>query len=322
MAEDDHGGSDQGSRPPASLERVDRVARDIVRLRSRPLLVLYYHEQGGAMVESDVKDVYSAFRQRGWHSEAPRESLDVLVHSLGGEPEPAYRIAQVTRNFAENVDFLVPEYAWSAATLLTLSGNTVRLGSSATLGPIDVTVGPPEDEIELASIEYYKRFVVDCLRSVIQELGRHSENFDTTLETELLRELVTQVTAISIGELYRMSEITLHYANRLLMDYMFAGNPKASVVVPKISEALVKGFPAHDFVLDYHMSHELGLRVEEMPERESDLSKAVVEELENLADRGDACPEVSLHRGDALRAPFIRLYDYGFPRRGKVRVAA
>lgn len=317
MADNETDNRAEAGERPASLERVDRLARELIRLRSRPLLVLYYHEQGGAMVESDVRDVYGAFRERGWHSESPRGSLDVLLHSLGGEPEPAYRIAQVTRNFAKKVDFLVPEYAWSAATLIALSGDAIRLGSTATLGPIDVTVGSPENEIELASIEYYKRFVVDCLRSVVHELGQHSAQFETDLETELLRELVSQVTAISIGELYRMSEITLHYANRLMMDYMFGGNPKATILVPKIAEALVKGFPAHDFVLDYHMSSELGLRVDEMSEKESDLSKTLVDELVALAEQGDACPEVSLHRGDTLRAPFIRLYDHAIRRRGK-----
>jgi len=301
----------------SSLEDVDRLARSLVRLRSSPLLVLYYHEDGGAMLDTDVDDVYDAFRHRGWHSSLPKAHLDILVHSLGGTPESAYRIAQVSRDFAKKVDFIIPEYAWSAATLLTLSGDTIRMGSHATLGPIDVTVGLPENEVELASIEYYKRFVIDCLKSVLQELGQQSEGYETDLETELLREMVSQVSAINIGELYRMSEITSHYAKRLMTDYMFGESAQAEIVVPTIAEALVKGYPAHDFVLDYHMCSELGLKVEEMSERDSDLSKKVVAELVAAVAKGHACPEIGLHRGESLRAPFIRLYDVGRFRGGE-----
>src|SRR5258706_219264 len=66
---------------------------------------------------------------------------DVLIHSPGGSPEATERIVALLRSrFRADVQFLVPHSAYSAATMLVLSGNQIILHPSATLGPIDPQV--------------------------------------------------------------------------------------------------------------------------------------------------------------------------------------
>lgn len=65
------------------------------------------------------------------------DSVDVLIHSPGGRPDATERIVHILRNRFKEVHFLVPHSAYSAATMLALSGNTITLHPSATLGPID-----------------------------------------------------------------------------------------------------------------------------------------------------------------------------------------
>ena len=55
---------------------------------------------------------------------------------------------QILRDRFEEVHFLIPHSAYSAATMLALSGNTITLHKSATLGPID----PQLDGIPVRSI--------------------------------------------------------------------------------------------------------------------------------------------------------------------------
>lgn len=168
--------------------RVDRLAQQVRSLRRRPLFVFYHYEGAGRVSEDDVEDVYDEFRRRNWASEQPGEKLDVLIHSYGGDPDHAYRIAQVIRNFASDVVFLVPFHATSAATLITLCGNRIRVGPYAFLGPIDVEMG----DVELAAIDSFREFAVNARREVEEVLDEGDSKRTTDVESVLLRELVNQ----------------------------------------------------------------------------------------------------------------------------------
>lgn len=111
---------------------------DIENLRKRPLMV-YASKFLDALPNTpnfiDISDIdgFTDLVQSIKNS----ESVDVLLHSPGGRPDATERIVHILRNKFKEVHFLVPHSAYSAATMLALSGNTVTLHPSATLGPID-----------------------------------------------------------------------------------------------------------------------------------------------------------------------------------------
>ena len=73
-------------------------------------------------------------------------SVDVILHSPGGRADATERIVGILRNKFREVNFLIPHSAYSAATMLALSGNNIVLHPSATLGPIDPQVSVPTKE--------------------------------------------------------------------------------------------------------------------------------------------------------------------------------
>jgi hypothetical protein len=77
------------------------------------------------------------------------DSIDVLIHSPGGRPDATERIVSILRNRFKEVHFLIPHSAYSAATMLALSGNSISIHPSATLGPIDPQInGTPARSIK------------------------------------------------------------------------------------------------------------------------------------------------------------------------------
>lgn len=75
--------------------------------------------------------------------------IDVLLHSPGGRPDATERIVHILRKKFDKVHFLIPHSAYSAATMLALSGDTITLHPSATLGPIDPQIyGTPARSIK------------------------------------------------------------------------------------------------------------------------------------------------------------------------------
>lgn len=111
---------------------------DIEKLRQRPLIV-YATKFLDALPNTpnfiDISDV-DGFTDLVQYTNASEE-VDVLLHSPGGRPDATERIVHILRNKFKKVHFLIPHSAYSAATMLALSGDSVTLHPSATLGPID-----------------------------------------------------------------------------------------------------------------------------------------------------------------------------------------
>jgi len=123
----------------------------------------------------------------------------VLVHSPGGSPEATERIVSILRNrFEADVQFLVPHSAYSAATMLALSGNQIIMHPSATLGPIDPQVnGIPARSIRRGFEkvrELLEKSGPEALPAYLPLIEKHSleilEICDDSLK--LSKELVTE----------------------------------------------------------------------------------------------------------------------------------
>jgi len=65
------------------------------------------------------------------------DELDFLIISNGGVPEAAERIVSLLRPRFKRLRWVVPFNAYSAATLLCLSGDEVVMSATGTLGPVD-----------------------------------------------------------------------------------------------------------------------------------------------------------------------------------------
>lgn len=127
---------------------------DIEKYRQRPLLVYATKFVGKPPNEKeipnsiDLRDV-EGFTDMVNSIPCNQNAIDVLIHSHGGEAAATERIVSILRNRFEDISFLIPHSAYSAATMLALSGNSIILHPSATLGPIDPQInGIPAKSIK------------------------------------------------------------------------------------------------------------------------------------------------------------------------------
>lgn len=66
-----------------------------------------------------------------------REHLAVMLETNGGYLETVERLVSVMRTHYRKVSFIVPNYAYSAGTVLALSGDNIHMDYYSVLGPID-----------------------------------------------------------------------------------------------------------------------------------------------------------------------------------------
>jgi len=103
--------------------------------------------------DDEIKDAIEEISPR-------RDALIVLLETGGGYVHVTERIARIFRHHYDRVEFVVPNYAMSAGTVLVMSGDAIHMDYASVLGPIDPQVmrngmGVPA----LGYLEQYQRLV-------------------------------------------------------------------------------------------------------------------------------------------------------------------
>lgn len=90
-----------------------------------------------------------------------KRKLVVLIETFGGYIEVAQRIVQALRHHYTHIEFVVPNHAMSAGTVLVLSGNEIWMDYYSILGPVDPQVENKDGQWvpALGYLEQYKRLV-------------------------------------------------------------------------------------------------------------------------------------------------------------------
>lgn len=123
--------------------------KELEAIRGRPLLIycVRFVVPKGVGNSIDLQDIegFTDLVNSINHS----DSVDVLIHSPGGSADVTERIVNILSTKFKEVHYLIPHSAYSAATMLALSGDSITIHPSATLGPID----PQIDGIPARSIK-------------------------------------------------------------------------------------------------------------------------------------------------------------------------
>lgn len=182
--------------------------------------------------------------------------LDVIVDSSGGDIHAAYNLARLFRRFAsKELNFIVPRWAKSAATLLVCGGDTIYMGPIAELGPIDPQItqfNQFEGRYENFS-PLYMEATLDLIRG---EFDRGSEK----LANGLLQRLQFPLT---LGGIKKSLGVGKQYLVKLLTTRMFNGE-EAEEQAKAIGQALVENYTDHGFCIDIDEAKSIGLKVQEL----------------------------------------------------------
>lgn len=69
-----------------------------------------------------------------------KQTLCIVLNTPGGSAETVERLVKITRHHYNEVNFIVPDSAYSAGTIFCLSGDKIFMDYSSSLGPIDPQV--------------------------------------------------------------------------------------------------------------------------------------------------------------------------------------
>ena len=117
------------------IERqLDERVKGLEKYLNSEVLAIYGDLLGG--VDEIIRDIIEERRQNCDDC----SNLTVILTTLGGYIEVVNRIVDTFRYHYKTVDFLVPNYAYSAGTVLVMSGDAIKMDYFSRLGPIDPQV--------------------------------------------------------------------------------------------------------------------------------------------------------------------------------------
>jgi hypothetical protein len=212
----------------------------------------------------------------------------VLIDSPGGDSKSAYRLAMLFRNSCGGFVAVIPRYAKSAATLLTLGADKIFLGRFAELGPLDALLEGADGRLvsaldEVSSLERLHAVALEFVQSTASYLAVSDPAFRKRPETaaqmafgfaaEMMRPLLENIDAVRYTQRSRILRVAEQYAVRLMAPLLGGDRDKAL----KIASALVLRYPDHEFAIDLEEANYLGLNV-----ARRDPSNAVFDILDRL----------------------------------------
>ncbi len=108
-------------------------------------------------VDDFIRSTVEDLRQR----DSKRSRLVVILTTGGGYIETVQRIVETLRHHYGYVIFIVPNYAYSAGTVLVMSGNEIWMDYYSRLGPIDPQVQTTKGTLvpALGYLKQYDRLV-------------------------------------------------------------------------------------------------------------------------------------------------------------------
>ena len=99
--------------------------------------VVYYFGQIGPGFLRHFRDFVEAVKQK---SERTENTLSIVLRTLGGSAETTEQYVSIIRHHYDEVNFIIPDMAYSAGTILCMSGDKIFMDYTSSLGPIDPQV--------------------------------------------------------------------------------------------------------------------------------------------------------------------------------------
>lgn len=235
-------------------KQIDQKLKDLQKIREASLFPFL---SGVEITPSVVDDIFDDLRK---NYKDCNGHLDVIIDSGGGDIDAAYNLSMLFRKFGtKELNFIVPRWAKSAATLLVCSGDKILMSPVAELGPLDpqiTQINPMEGRMEQFS-PLHIRSTLDMIR---EEFDKGNEK----LATGLMERLQFPIT---LGSFVKSSEIGQQYVTRLLETRMLSDD-KEQDTLKHIAKQLATGYADHGFCINIDEAKRLGLKVCELGDDE------------------------------------------------------
>jgi len=122
---------------PIDSQIGEEISKKIATLEERLKAdVIFYYGSIGSGLSNEFREMINELKE----NDKGYKKLCIVLTTPGGSAMEVQRCVNVVRNFYDEIDFIIPDYAYSAGTIFCMSGDNIYMNYYSVLGPIDPQV--------------------------------------------------------------------------------------------------------------------------------------------------------------------------------------
>ncbi|MDP4174824.1 MAG: ATP-dependent Clp protease proteolytic subunit [Bacteroidota bacterium] len=209
------------------------------------LLITYWNNPKGQVCHNDVVAFFELLERIG-----KQNKIYVFIKSDGGHGQASLRIVNLLRKYCKEIVALVPLECASAATMMAIGANEIRMGPMAYLTAVDTSLthdlSPIDRDNDRVSVS------LDELSRVIKlwqkEKSVHADN--------PYKSLFEYVHPLVIGAVDRAESLSIMICKDLLSSHI-----EDECRADEIAQVLNSKYPSHSYPILYEEAKKIGLNV-------------------------------------------------------------
>lgn len=233
--------------PPKLFEET----QSLIKIISKTLdgdFISYWTSGNSRIAGDDIVAFYEALK-----NEKKKDTLYLFIKSDGGSGEASLRIVNLLRKYYKKIIAFVPLDCASAATMLVLGADKIKMGPLAYLSAIDTSIthdlSPIDKDNDRVSVSQNE------LSRVIHLWNTNKQAIDKNPYSDIYGHIHPLV----IGSVDRATSLSIKLTTDIL-SYHMADVKK----VEKISSILNSNYPSHSYPITIKEAIKIGLKVEEL----------------------------------------------------------
>ncbi|MGI9421600.1 MAG: SDH family Clp fold serine proteinase [Hyphomicrobiaceae bacterium] len=197
-----------------------------------------------------------------------RSNCLLILNTIGGSSDIAYQIARFLHGKYSKLYLCAPGFCKSAGTLVALGAHTILADEYTEFGPINGNVHVSNgngvlDSEHLATLEFELNYSLESFEKILlrlRYLAGSNIRADIAAELSLIfacklvNPRLSQVNLVKACRELRHRSVILAYGQRLASH---SRNMREGAV-----EKLVKGYPSHEFIIDFSEAEQLFASIE------------------------------------------------------------
>lgn len=235
-------------KPPILYLETQKIIKSIQGQLEGDFLSYWISDQG-SLVQGDVLSLYKILNKKKRAKE-----LNLFIKSGGGSGKGALRIIHLLRNFYKKITALVPLECASAATMLVLGSDEIRMGPLAYLTAIDTSITH-----DLSPIDEKYNDKVSVSQNELDRVMKLWDNKKVQGDENAYKSLYKYIHPLVFGSVDRASSLSIKLTTEIL-SYHLSDNKK----IDEISNHLNSAYPSHSYPITSKEAKKIGLKVKEL----------------------------------------------------------
>ena len=230
------------NKPPVLFSETQKIIAALDK-RLECSVIAYWDAPNGSVCQDDVLTFYALLRHLG-----RQKKIALFIKSDGGTGMASLRIVHLLRQYCDHITVVIPLNCVSAATMIALGADEIRMGPLAYLSAVDTSLTH-----DLSPIDHNNSRVsvsLDELTRILNLWRKESKDEVTNPYSAIFNHIHPLV----IGAVDRSSSLSIRICKEILSYHL--KDPKKA---DRISKVLNSNYPWHSYPITLKEAQRIGL---------------------------------------------------------------